>query len=42
MQSADALAGGVEARHVCGVRLGIDDDPAHRVVRGRRDLHRLT
>ena len=27
--------------HLGGVGLGLDDDPAHRVVRGRRDLHPL-
>ena len=41
MEATDALASRVQAAHVRGVRLRVDDDPAHAVVGGRRDLHRL-
>ena len=41
VQSGGALARRVQADHVGGVGLGLDHDAAHRVVRGRRDLHRL-
>ena len=35
-----ALADRVEPFHLRGVGLRVDEDAAHRVVRGRRDLHR--
>src|SRR5215203_266561 len=41
VQPAAALTGSEETRHVGGARLGVHLDPAHRVVDGREDLHRL-
>ena len=41
VQTGGALARRVQPDDVGGVGLGLDHDPAHRVVGGRRDLHPL-
>src|SRR6185437_1802111 len=41
VHAAGDLAGGEQPRHARGLGLGVDLDPAHHVVAGRTDLHRL-
>ena len=41
IDSRGAFTGGEQSRHARHLRVGIDVDPAHDVVRGRPDFHRL-